>query len=495
MATLGWQRRSSWRSIGGEVSGSLEHEQRELVSLMSARVGEAYLRKPFFVDGGTDIVSLCRMLAERGIGEALVRDDDRLGIFTTTNLRDALLRPEPPAEVAVRELATFGPVSVSVDDELHEALILMLRHRIHRVVVVDGDEVVGVLSQLDLMGFVAGHSHLIALQAADAEDIPALAAVGAQVDGLVRVLHRDGVRPAVIAGLVGELNRQLFRRLWELLAPPELRANSCLVVMGSEGRGEQIVKTDQDNALILRDGFQFDRLEEITAAFTEALAGLGYPPCPGGVMLSRPLWRQPLGEFKKSLREWIHGSEPMGALNLAIFLDAAAVDGDGTLLDEARDYVDQLVQDSGLWFGRFTRAVEQFDEGGGWWSRLPGMKGARAAQVDIKKLGLFPIVHGVRALALQHRVRAPGTVDRLRALEADGRIEPALAGDLAEALEFLIGLKLATNLRQMDAGREPDNLVRLGELGRLERQTLKDSIAIVRGFKQWLGRRFRFDKL
>lgn len=462
---------------------------------MATRVGQAYLRKPFFVDGGTDLVSLCRMLDERDIGEALVRDGDRLGIFTTTNLRDALLRPEPPAELAVRELATFAPLSVSVDNELYEALILMLRHRIHRVIVRDGDAVVGVLSQLDLMGFVAGHSHLIALQAAQARDLSALAAVAAQVDGLIRVLHQDGVRAGVIAGLAGELNRQLFRRLWALLAPADLRRNSCLIVMGSEGRGEQIVKTDQDNALILRDGFHFDRLEEVTAAFTDALGKLGYPPCPGGVMLSRPLWCQPLAGFKTSLREWIHGSDPVGPMNLAIFLDAAAVDGDDSLLEAAHAHVQRLVQDSGLWFGRFTRAVGQFDEGGGWWSRLPGMSGARAAQVDIKKLGLFPIVHGVRALALQHRIRAPGTVDRLRALQAAGRIEAPLARDLTDALEYLMGLRLSTHLRQMAEGRQPDNLVRLGELGRLERQALKDSIAIVRGFRQWLGRRFRFDTL
>lgn len=487
------QERPAGPSAAG-LADAVRREQRELVSLMSARVGDAWLRRPFFVDGGTDLVSLCRMLAERGIGEALVRDGGRLGIFTTTNLRDALLRPEPPAELPVREMATFAPVSLQVDDELHEALILMLRHRIHRVIVEDGDEVVGVLSQLDLMGFVAGHSHLIAVQAAEAEDLAALAAVAEQVDGLVRVLHEDGVRAGVIAGLVGELNRQVFRRLWALLAPEDLRRNSCLVVMGSEGRGEQIVKTDQDNALILRDGCEFEGLEEVTAAFTAALSELGYPPCPGGVMLSRPLWRQHLGDFKGALREWVHGGDPAGPMHLGIFLDAAAVDGDESLLEAARDHVERLVEDRGLWFARFTRAVEKFDEGG-WWTRLPGLKGAGAAQVDIKKLGLFPVVHGVRALALQHRVRAPGTVGRLKALEAAGRIEAPLARDLRDALEFLMGLKLGNNLRQMAEGREPDNLVRLGELGRLERQALKDSMAIVRGFKQWLARRFRFDGL
>ena len=268
-----------------------------------------------------------------GLSDALVRDGARLGVFTTTDLRDALLRPEPPAELAVREVATFEPRSVSVDDELYDAMILMLRHRIHRVVVREGDAVVGVLSQLDLMAFVASHSHLIALQAAQASDVAELKAAARQIDSLIRVLHDDGVRVEVITGLVAELNRQVFRRLWELLAPEALRANSCLIVMGSEGRGEQIIKTDQDNALLLRDGFEFEGLEAVTEAFTAALIDFGYPTCPGGIMLSRPLWRQPLAGFRESLRQWIHGDDPQGPMNLAIFLDAAAVAGDAALLD------------------------------------------------------------------------------------------------------------------------------------------------------------------
>ena len=140
----------------------------------------------------------------------------------------------------------------------------------------------------------------------------------------MRVLHDDGVRverhrrPRRRAEPAG-----LLARLWELLAPPELRANSCLIVMGSEGRGEQIIKTDQDNALLLRDGFAFGRARGRDRGFTAALIEFGYPPCPGGIMLSRPLWRQPLGGFRETLRDWIHGGDPEGPMNLAIFLDAA----------------------------------------------------------------------------------------------------------------------------------------------------------------------------
>ena len=476
-------------------SGPASRERREFVSLMASKVGDAFVRKPFFVEGDTDIVTLCRELSRRGLSDALVRDGQRIGIFTTTNLREVLLRPEPPAELAVREVATFEPWSVSVDDELYDAMILMLRHRIHRVVVRQGDAVIGVLSQLDLMAFVASHSHMIALQVAQSADLTELKAAARQIDGLIKVLHEDGVRVDVIAGLVGELNRQVFHRLWELVAPEPLRINSCLIVMGSEGRGEQIIKTDQDNALLLRDGFVFEGLEAVTQAFTAALIDFGYPPCPGGIMLSRPPWRQPLSAFRGQLWQWIHGADPQGPMNLAIFLDAAAVAGDATLLEQARDHVDRLLSGSDAFYAHFASAVDQFGGDGGWWWRLPGLRGRAAAEIDLKKLGIFPLVHGVRALALQYRVRALGTVARLNALVADGRIDEPLARDLIDAIHFLIGLKLANNLRQMADGRTPDNGIRLAELGTLERQALKDSLAIVRRFKQWLGRHYRLDAL
>ena len=474
-------------------AGGLSHERREIVSLMTARVGDAFVRKPFFVDGGVDVVTLCRELSERGLGDALVRDGDRIGVFTTTNLRDALLRLEPPSKLAVREVATFDPWSVSVDDELFTAMILMLRHRIHRLVVRDGDEVIGLLGQLELMAFVTSHSHLIALEAAEATDLVELTAAARRIDGLIRVLHQDGVRVDVIAGLVGELNRKVFARLWELLAPPELRENSCLIVMGSEGRGEQIIKTDQDNALLLRDGFTFEGLGAVTEAFTAALIEFGYPRCPGGIMLSTPRWRQSVRDFRATLREWIHGFDPEGPMNLAIFLDATAVAGDASLLRQARGFVDEALTGSDAFYARFASAVDQF--GAAWWTRLPGLSGRAAAEIDIKKLGIFPIVHGVRTLALQYRVPATGTDARLKALVAAGRIDAALARDLTDALHCLIGLKLANNLRQINEGRAPDSAIRLSALGTLERRALKDSLAIVREFKQWLHRHYRLDAL
>ena len=478
----------------GLAAGAQRNQQREMLSLMMVRIADAYLRKPFFVDGAADLVSVCRELAAQGLTNALVRDGARIGMFTTTDLRDALLRGAPPAAIAVREVAHFDLIAMAPEAELFDALLTMVRHRVHRVLVRDGDEILGVLTQLDLMSFVSNHSHIVALRIEQSTSIAELREAARQMEGLVGLLHGGGVRIEVLTALVSELNTRIFARLWGFVAPPELVANSCLVVMGSEGRGEQILKTDQDNALLLRDGFEFAGLEAVAQRFNAELAELGYPPCPGGIMLTNALWRQPLAAFRDTLRDWVHGSDPEGVMHLAIFFDAVAVAGDAALLQSARAHLDGMLAASDAFLARFARAADQFAEPGNWWTRLTGAR--RDEQpIDLKKLGTFPIVHGVRALALQHRVRALGTAARIRALVDAGRLDAALARDLVDALHFLMGLKLRHQLRQRQLGEQPGNLVLPSAMATMERDMLTDALAIIRRFRQFLAQHFRFDAL
>jgi CBS domain-containing protein len=504
----------------GPFGGLNPADQREFLSLMMARVRDACVRKPFYVDGALDLVAVCRLLAEQGLSNALVRDGERIGMFTTTDLRDALLRDRPPNELAVREVARFDLISVAPDAEVSEALLLMLRHRVHRVIVrerrapaavaansadsasgagVSEGEILGVLSQLDLMSFVSNHSHLIALQIQQASDVDSLRHAALQMDGLVTLLHSGGVRVEIICSTVRELNRQLFARLWSLLAPADLVAHSCLIVMGSEGRGEQILKTDQDNALLLCDGFETTGLDVLTERFTAALISFGYPRCPGNIMLSNPLWCQPLAAFKQTLRGWLFDGKPDGAMNLAIFLDAATVAGDATLLQQARHFVDEFLVDNDAFFARFASAADQFVDSASWWARLAALRGRTepeaAPAFDLKKLGTFPVVHGARTLALQHHLAELGSAARLQVLAERGHLPAAMARDLTDALHFLMALKLDNNLRQQHAGQPVDNLVHLSSLGTLERDLLKDTLAIIKRFRQHLHVHFRLDSL
>lgn len=482
------------------TAASEGNQSREFLSLMMVKVRDAFIRKPFFVDGGTDLVSLCAQLSGRGLTNALVQDtgpdgQPRVGMFTTTDLRDALLRPVPPAQLAVREVARFDLITVTPETELFEALLIMIRHRVHRVLVREGSAILGVLSQLDLMSFISNHSHLIALQVEQAGTVEELQDAARQIDGLIALLHKGGVKIDVIATLVSELNTQIFARLWQFIAPPDLLAHSCLLVMGSEGRGEQILKTDQDNALILRDGFDWPTLAEVAQRFNDALAGCGYPPCPGNIMLTNPQWRQPLAGLKTTITDWIMGSDPEGPMHLAIFMDARCVAGDASLLQAAREHLQGLFTGSDMLLARFAAAVEQFSEPGTWWDRLTTLRGREEQAFDLKKLGTFPVVHGVRALALQNGLEALGTTERIHQLASRDKLDPALARDLGDALRFLMGLKLQNNLRQQQLGEAVHNRVRLSDLGTLERDLLKDSLAIIKRFKHHLRSHFRLDAL
>jgi len=222
-----------------------------------------------------------------------VRDAERLGIFTNTGLQRAIVDGRALDALPVRDLATFDLVTIAPDEPLFDALAVMIKHQVHRLVVADGERIVGLLEQLDLLSFLSNHSYLITVQIVQAQDLDTLKAAAQQVTRLVTLMYRGGTRVSQIGKLVQALNAKLFERAWQLIAPPELVADSCLFVMGSEGRGEQLLKTDQDNGLIVRDNHaSADYVAELCARFSAALREFGYPDCPGGIMVSNPAWRR-----------------------------------------------------------------------------------------------------------------------------------------------------------------------------------------------------------
>jgi CBS domain-containing protein len=313
------------------------------------------------------------------------------------------------------------------------------------------------------------------------------------IEGAVLEMHRAGMPVAAIAAVVSGHNHRLFAQLWTIVAPPTLVRSSCLLAMGSEGRGEQILRTDQDNALVLADAGQAEPAADAAIAFSAALADFGYPPCPGNIMLTNPLWRQPVEGFRDAIHGWLLGGDAEGPLRLAIFCDAAAVAGDACLLRTLREYLDGLVADNDAYLARFAAAADQFHEPAHWWARLTGHLDEQP--LDLKKLGIFPIVHGVRSLALQHRVRALGTAARLAALVDGGHVDGKLADELLAALNLLTRLRLAHQIARRAAGLALDNEVRPSTLAGAERGALRDALAVVKRFRAWLRRHFRFDTL
>lgn len=467
--------------------------EREMQSLHMAHVDEALLSPPHAVPADMDIVSVVRLFQAEKTSNVLVRDDvaqpPRWGIFTTSGLQRAILDGRPLDRLPVGELASWELITVRPDDQVGEALVLMQRHGVHRVVVQDDGKILGLLESLDLFGFLSNHSMLIDRRLRAATDLDALARAAAQMNDMIRRQYRGGTRVELLARLVQDLNGRLFEQAWQLIAPPELVQNSCLLVMGSEGRGEQLLKTDQDNALLLRDGYVApDDLPAICARFSEALARFGYPPCPGNVMLSNATWRGTVQDFARRVRKWLVLPEADSLINLAVFMDAHAVCGDAELLASLRRQVFGMLADDDAMMSRFAAVVDAFGDGTRWWRR---MLGGGEANLNVKKAGMFPLVHGVRSMALAERIDATSTEARIRALHEAGALDAETAQELTESLYFFMGLRLKAGLDEMDRGQPVSGKVDLAGLTPLERDLLKDALAAVRRFRAQLRLRFR----
>ena len=478
---------------------SQRQSQHELHSLTMSRVDEAFLRPANFVTAETDILSIVKIFNEQRTSNVLVRDDSvtppALGIFTATALQRAILTGTPLDQLPVKRLANFSLITINPDAQVGDALAQMLRYRVHRVVVADGDNVIGVLEALDLFSFLSNHSHLITLQIETAADLPALASAASKITRMISVLYRGGTRINLIAQLVQELNARLFERAWSLIAPKDLVENSCLFVMGSEGRGEQLLKTDQDNALILRDGYQAPAdLVDICNRFSQALMDFGYPECPGHIMLNNVDWRKNAQEFGTMVKDWLLFPKPDTLMNLAIFMDAHAVCGDVKLLSQVQQGIVQLATDNDAMLGRFAAAIDAFGNESGWWNKLLGLSDADQA-MNIKKEGIFPLVHGIRSLALASRLMETNTFARIDALQKLSVLSAETAADLTQSLQFLMGLRLKTGLEELDKGRQVSGGIDVSRLSSLDRDLLKDSLSVVKKFKTQMRYRFKLDAL
>ncbi len=452
-----------------------------------AQVRQASLHPAIEVDGSTSLRNAARRMKLENAHCLLVRDTEgRVGLLTGTDLRDAALVDDLPPSTPVLDRASFDLIYVQEDEFLFEAQARMIRHGVRRLPVRRDDAIIGILELTDLLAVLANQGTLVASLIERADTIDALQEAAAALDPLLRDLHGSGVKVRSIAGLMSDLSRKLQRRLFGLLASADLADRACLMVMGSEGRGEQIAKTDQDNALILADDIDPDGLRDLTRAYTDAMLRFGYPRCPGDMMVSNPLWTRTESAFRDAIHGWLTQPGDKAFLHLAAFLDAEAVGGDPAPLDRLRAYLhSRLTGDQGF-LARFARPILSFDTPIGLFHQIRVERGAHKGEIDIKKGGIFPIVHGTRALALEKHITTSGTFDRIEALREARLFDTAFAADLSEALALLMDMRLRARLT---IGH--DDYVPADRLTTLRHDALKDSLLIVKRFKDLVSHHFR----
>jgi CBS domain-containing protein len=480
-----------------EVSRKLEsyagrREGAGVESIVRARVRDARVSPALFIDGAETLEAAGRKMSACDNNTLFVRDGDRIGIVTGMNLSKAVVLNHHPLDTPIRNLCHFDVVTVRPDDFIFEALIQMTRHNKRRLAVVDDGGYVGVLEDIDILGLVAGNSQLIPGRIDRAQTIDDLARAAADIRSQVERLAKEAVRVEAIAEITSDLNRRLIAKLFELAAPLSIRENGCVMVMGSEGRGEQTVRTDQDNGLLLKAPVPLADLDGFRAAFTNALQRFGFPTCPGNVMVVNPQWSQPIDSFVRQLKTWILEPDDHSAMNLGIFFDAIPVAGRAELVERAKAAMSEMMRGESAYLAHFARYIDQFaGASAGLLTSLMVSVGARSDTLDIKKTGTFPIVHGIRTLSIEHGITATPTAKRIGSLVTNGVLGDEFGRDLIGALSFFMEVRMRAQLRAVQAGRlETESLVRLSELSTADRDLLRDALRVVKRFREIIRNKY-----
>ncbi|MBF6056964.1 MULTISPECIES: DUF294 nucleotidyltransferase-like domain-containing protein [Thiomicrorhabdus] len=428
-------------------------------------------------------------------------ESERFGLFSSSDLLKALAEPKSHDEFSIHKVGDYASrelISVHQFDFLFNALLKITRHGIDRLVVRDDQGFIGFLTQQDLMILFADQSGLALIKIDQADNLHELLKVSDQIDRLIDNLHHRGIKSHYIAKMVNELHRKIMQKLVELLLDSSLRDKVCLLVMGSEGRSEQILRTDQDNALLFADDLDKEeriKIDAFSDTFSQALLKLGFPPCPGGIMLNQPRWRQSYSEFCAQLHEWFDQPCEESFMWSAIFSDAECVYGNQAQLENLKKQLFSSLRNQPIWLHHFAAKALQFPTPVGFLGGLITIKNQRREWVNLKKGGIFPIVHGVRCYALEAGVQQTNTHWRIKALMDLEVFEHEFGIELGESLNFLQGLRLESMLQQQGIEEADSESIDISVLSHLQQDLLKEAFRVVERFKKRLSRHFKLHEV
>jgi CBS domain-containing protein len=388
--------------------------------------------------------------------------------------------PATDADQPVGNIMSAPVVAVSPDTLGFEAIQTMLAHGIHHLVICDPvtNRVIGVLQEGDVLAVQADQPLFLARRIERAREIGELADARATLPRAARFLIESGVAADGIGRILAETNDLLARRLLDLaqeeLGPPP--SAYCWLVMGSEGRREQSLFTDQDNGIIFTD----DCPPEADAYFAQlgewmvaALEQCGARRCKGDVMATNIAWRGRLSDWRSRFATWVNEPQPEAIMRALIGFDFRAVGGDVQMADTLRQWLLRVMPGSRRFFAHLARAAL---------SRRPplGLFGSfSSGSIDLKLRAAGPIVDGIRLIALDNGISTTNTLDRLEGVRALGALSDEDARDVRESFIAIQRFRLELQLSAFSAGEPMTNALVPRSLSAADRVLLREHLRAI----------------
>ena len=439
------------------------------------------------------VVGIARRMTERGVGSVIVVDDIGvpMGILTDGDLRSKVLASGKPINLPVMDVMNRPVQCISPDAFCFEAILSMTTNRIKYLPIMDGTELVGIISEHDLMVSQGNNPVAVIKGIQQATTIEQVVLIRKNIDLAMNVILEHGGMAKDICELITTLNDHLTRKIIVLAEEAMVREGNgrppipyAWLALGSEGRREQTLRTDQDNALIFADDSP-KREEEVRTYFLslaeKVVSGLeqcGFPRCKGRVMAINPKWCQPFHVWKEYFRHWILDVDypPEEVLATFVFFDCRAIYGQYELVTRIAGHILELLDEGKSFVREMAKTALLHKTPLGFFKRLVVEKsGEHKNKLNLKLNGLTPLVDAIRTLALSQKVFATNTLDRISALVEKESLPPSEADDLRDAFNVLMLIRVRHHVNVLRQGRVPDNYVNPDELSIIQRTMLKEA--------------------
>ena len=477
----------SRQAMRNSVASKALHEQS-----LESRLGDLIRRVPIVTAPQTSLREALTLVHEKKVGSVLITEDgcEILGILTRDDVLSRVTLAGMSLDTPISEVMSKNVKALTVDDTAEEAAVMMSQFRIRHVPVLEQGRIVGCISERDLFSLQRLSFDTISSAVRMAEDVSTLQECAANIRKFARSLLGQGVKARQLTFLISHLNDVLTARLVVLLAHQHGLDldNFAWIALGSEGRSEQTIATDQDNALIYvvrGDVAIKDRYIAFAREVNEALDACGYPLCKGNIMASNPTLCLTQQEWRNRFAHWVEHGHPEDVLNAGIFFDFRSLVGNDQLLKELRTEVTEITAATPRFLKLMAEAACRNTVPLNWLGSLDTKKIDNKQVIDLKLQGTAIVVEIARIYALAHRIEALNTQERLAALGRVSGVPKKESSAWIAAFQYLQTLRLAI---QLDGGMIGDNpnALDVESLNAVDRTILKGSLARIRSLQQRL---------
>lgn len=452
--------------------------------------GDLGMRPLLSVPAGATVAEAARTMRDAE-EDAVIVPGDPPGILTDHDFQVKVLAEDRGPDTLVADVVTPGLMTLPANTPAHAALLYMLEHGIHHLPLTRDGVVAGLVTTTDLLRHQTRNPVFLSRFIERVDSPSQLRNYANDAADLVERLVVGGLKVGQVGKILASVNDTLIHRLMTL-AERDLGPAPCdyaWLVFGSEGRMEQALLTDQDNALVYADESEQNAhyFAQLAARVVGDLQTAGFPPCPGGYMATN--WCRSLGEWEQLMTTWVQSPTPEALMMAGIFFDFRVVAGrldvsslESIILNSAENEL----------FGAYLACEAlRFRPPLNMFRRIS----ARDGKVDLKKGGIAPLVAAGRVFALRSGSSTRPTRERFEAARAAGVLSEDLCRIVIETYRFLLSTRLREQLHDLRAGDEISDRVLLKRLSSLEQRHLKDAFGVIRELQALVGRQFRVELL